>query len=116
MCAISEYQLDSAVMLRNPAIITYDEQGNRKYEYDPLGTVAIKQALMETGALDLGYAADVSEPIKDDGSTQYFSNEHWCQYIDEPLTSNHGCAVVGWDDTFPKENFLLSRIMMVRGL
>ena len=105
MRAISEYQLDSAVMLRNPAIITYDEQGNRKYEYDPLGTVAIKQALMETGALDLGYAADVSEPIKDDGSTQYFSNEHWCQYIDEPLTSNHGCAVVGWDDTFPKENF-----------
>ena len=64
----------------------------------------VKHALMDKGAVTLNYAADASEPNqKEDFLT--FNYTHWAQYRSEPHAADHAVSIIGWDDSFPKENF-----------
>lgn len=100
----SAYQLEEAEILPSPAVITHNDDGSTSYKYDQRATDAAKQALMETGALDMGYAADVSSPGQS-GNGEFFNYTTWAQYTNEYFPANHGVTVVGWDDSFPKASF-----------
>lgn len=57
---------------------------------------AVKRSVMENGALMIGYCYDKNSFQKGDPVT--YRNA-------EPNEANHAAAVIGWDDTIPKESF-----------
>ncbi|MBQ6099261.1 MAG: hypothetical protein IJL02_05290 [Methanobrevibacter sp.] len=61
----------------------------------------VKEAVLKYGALYVRYYAAQDEP--------YFNEETSAQYCDdESVKVNHGVVLVGWDDTYSKENFLIT--------
>ena len=52
----------------------------------------------------ISFHADGSIPSDFDNDTEYLSS-NWAQYTTSPLAADHIVAIVGWDDTYPKENF-----------
>ena len=82
--------------------------GESKLTFDHFDAEAnddIKRALIETGAVEVGIAAEQSLP--DDTGTGEFTNyNEWCQYNDtDPYQANHVVTIVGWDDDYPASNF-----------
>ena len=69
----------------------------------PNGT-QMKEAIMKYGALDVGYFGQSTF----DQENPYFNPKTNAQYVNVSITSNHEVSVVGWDDTYPKENFLIT--------
>ena len=55
----------------------------------------IKQALMDHGAIYTAYRH----------SNSYYNPTHHSYYYDGDSLSNHGVAIVGWDDSYPATNF-----------
>ena len=96
-----------------PAKTTLGDAGPSTYDgYDESATEAIKQALVEVGAVDIAYFSPGSHPsdIKPDGTYpsagEYFNYDEWCQYDDRTaVSSNHEVTVVGWNDDYPAANF-----------
>lgn len=109
---LSEVKLKNADVL--PDTIVYSEYDNSgvpvegaEFTYDESAEALVKRAIMTNGAVNIGYYADQSQP-NTDGDGTYFNYKKWCQYVDvsNSLTrANHSVAIVGWDDTYPKENF-----------
>lgn len=66
---------------------------------------AVKQAIMENGAVDASYCGDDSQP-DESGEGVYFNYNAWSQYTYEPCESNHTVSIVGWDDSYPKDGFV----------
>ncbi len=65
----------------------------------------VKEAILKYGAV---LAVLLSKSSADDGTpTGYFNENTSAEYIPEPEDSNHAVAVVGWDDNYPKENFMI---------
>ena len=65
----------------------------------------VKRAILEYGALsgDL-----LSKSTADDGTPSgYYNETTYAQYIPEELEPNHVICVVGWDDNFSKDNFII---------
>lgn len=90
-------------ILTSPA--SKDEEGN--YVYDPAGTQAIKQELMAKRGVTVFYHADTSMPDEVDEEGQFITMDTYAQYTyDETAQVNHAVCIVGWDDSYPKENFL----------
>ena len=58
----------------------------------------VKQAVMEHGAVSIGYNAD----------TKYCSSDMIYNYNYETMESNHGVVIVGWDDTIDKNLFTMT--------
>ena len=82
-----------------------DEEGN--YVYDPAGTLAIKQELMAKRGVTIFYHADVSRPEQVDEEGQFINTDTYAQYTySQEAGVNHAVCIVGWDDNYPKENFL----------
>lgn len=45
--------------------------------------------------------------VEQASSATYMSTKNWAQYVDNELaTADHAVVIVGWDDTYPAENFL----------
>ena len=65
---------------------------------DYLGDV--KKAILNYGAVSINYAASYNEP--------YFNENTSAQYINESLKVNHGVAIIGWDDNYSADNFLIT--------
>ncbi len=61
-------------------------------------TRQMKEALMKYGALAIAYYHDDSN----------YNEETYAYYANETDEANHDVAVVGWDDTFSKDNFLIA--------
>lgn len=95
----SSYQLRNINFLPNPTVIT----DTGEYLYRPQATEIIKSALMETGVLDAGYYMDGSRP--EYATEDYFNYDTGAQYADQHKEANHEVSIVGWDDTYPAENF-----------
>lgn len=56
---------------------------------------SIKKAVKEYGAVGIGYY----------DASFYYNSDTYAYYCDTPTMTNHGVAIVGWDDSFDKSNF-----------
>jgi len=83
--------------------------------YDSSAVTRLKQALIKYGALMLGYGTDSTAP-SETGMGEYYNYDHWAQYYDaETLKLNHMVSIIGWNDKYPKENFLADKNGMPEG-
>ncbi len=96
-----DYSLRESKILPAPAGMNSDGT----YKYNEAATIAMKHELLQHRAIDISFCADTSQPTQDPDSTMYIS-ENWAHYTFTPQYSNHAVTVVGWDDNYPKENFL----------
>ena len=69
----------------------------------PNGT-KLKEAIIKYGSLAVSYYGQSTY----DESNPYYNDTTYAQYVDKPLNPNHAVSIVGWDDNFPKENFLIT--------
>ena len=58
----------------------------------------VKQLILENGAYEISYRAELYE-------NQYFNESTSAIYHDEVTYADHSNLIVGWDDNYPKENF-----------
>ncbi|MBR2762628.1 MAG: hypothetical protein IKD66_15835 [Solobacterium sp.] len=93
----------------NSSAVNHVDLSKKEYVYEGYNEEAVrrmKEAMTEHGALILCYNADASMP-GEKGNSAYFNYQNWCQYDDNPFISmNHAVSVVGWNDHYPKENFV----------
>ena len=69
----------------------------------------IKALLMDRGAVGIGFCADEASPDEVGTSeSSYFNAEHNAQYNPDNGLVNHSVTIVGWDDSYPKENFSIA--------
>ena len=69
----------------------------------PNGT-QIKLAILKYGSLDVSFFGQSSF----DEEVPYYNPETYAQYVDVPEGANHEVSIIGWDDNFPKEKFLIT--------
>ncbi len=95
------------IYLDSPSVYHVDTD-KQVYQYDQFDEQAVlraKQALYRYGALMLSYGADMSMP-GELGVSDYFNYKTWAQYDNsDSVSMNHMVSIVGWNDSFPKENF-----------
>lgn len=97
-----DYILRGAIILDSPANFENDE-----YEYNPDATEAIKLQLLQRRGVDIGFLADHASPDEDDEDPGIYMDPFtWSHYTWEESYANHAVTIVGWDDNYPKENFL----------
>ncbi|HIY83722.1 lectin like domain-containing protein [Rubneribacter sp.] len=122
---VASVHVQDVISLPSPAVFSDPENPfTDNYTYDPDATAAIKRALVDNGAVSVSYHADQSRPITDPddpgyGESEYFNYLASAQYVnayiteddqatpdvDERTTANHAVTIVGWDDTFSRDNF-----------
>lgn len=96
------FVLKESFMLPSPAQV--DAETN-EYTYNPAGTQAIKDMLMQKRAVQIGFTADTSLPNQE--SEGKYISRNWAHYTYTPEDgANHAVAIVGWDDNYSKENFV----------
>ncbi|WP_407393713.1 C1 family peptidase [Methanobrevibacter sp.] len=69
----------------------------------PNGT-QIKLAILKYGSLDVSFFGQSSY----DEEVPYYNPKTYAQYVDAPESANHEVSIIGWDDNFPKEKFLIT--------
>ena len=69
--------------------------------FDGTDSTNIKQQLMKTGAMYFSYHA----PTEGSEQDLYYNENNYSYYQTKFISSNHAVALVGWDDSYPKENF-----------
>ena len=96
------YRLKDSYILPSPA---KHEDGDA-YTYNPMGTAAIKQQLLANRGVSISLNAENSRPDWTTKKWKYLS-PNWAQYTYENAQNNpHTVCIVGWDDDYPKENFI----------
>ncbi|WP_195270163.1 lectin like domain-containing protein [Eubacterium sp. 1001713B170207_170306_E7] len=83
----------------------FDAEDN--YSFDAQAQKIIKQALMENGVLDVSYYAGKSLPGQEGEAGQIFNTKEHAQYSPQKISANHEVSVVGWDDSYPADNFII---------
>lgn len=96
-----DYVLSESTLLPSPAGI--DDNG--KYYFNEAGVAAIKDAMNIRG-VEIGFCADVSDPNQETGNAKYIQTKNWAHYTYEQINPNHAVTIIGWDDDYPKENFI----------
>lgn len=99
------YELEEYVLLPQPS---GGFEGD-EYAYDEAATEAIKRELLSGRGVSVRIFDDSLGAMS--GRGYYTNTETWSQYsvdYDDPtrvLGSNHAVCIVGWDDSWAKENF-----------
>ena len=115
--AVPAAHIQQFVYLDAPNIIHVDRKKERYVTtgYDPDAIRRLKQAVITYGAVMLEYGSDSSMPTES-GNGEYYNYANWAQYYDEEtLKLNHMVSIVGWNDSFPKENFRANRNSIPEG-
>ena len=98
---LSVEELKDLILLRERANeLTEDLYDLDSYDHDQLAMILMSRYF--------GQPYDVITERENQRSYMSFIGTDpiiYAQYTDEPLKSNHAVAVVGWDDTFSKENW-----------
>lgn len=89
--------------IENPNNIRFILTGQKYINMQDMDLV--KQAVMEHGAVSIGYNAD----------TKYCSSDMIYNYNYETPESNHGVVIVGWDDTIDKNLFTMTETIPATG-
>ena len=98
-----DYYLTESVLLPSPA----HNSTLSVYEYHPEANRLIKEQLLMKRGVSIGFMADTSRPDQDlSENGVYLNNRTWAHYTWEDTGANHGVTIIGWDDNYPKENFL----------
>ena len=97
-----DYVLMDTHLLPCPAQLPEPE----KYVYNEAGTAAIKQQLLEKRGVMINLLADSSTPTADKPEATKYISDKWAHYAWDFGSSNHTVTIIGWDDHYPKENFL----------
>lgn len=98
------YMLENSIYL--PQSVYIKENGEMDIEYADLAINTYKEQLMNGRALVVGFKADAYLADKVEGIPKYINNETWAHYTYEPSGPNHSVCIVGWDDNYPRSNFL----------
>ncbi|MBQ9002222.1 MAG: hypothetical protein IJ087_10255, partial [Eggerthellaceae bacterium] len=81
----------------------------QEYKYNADATTAIKRELYAGRGVSVSLFDDSETRTDDDGNSRFTNRETWSQYTrsDEGKVygSAHITCIVGWDDTWSKENF-----------
>ena len=97
-----DYVLTEAHLLPSPAQLPAPEQ----YVYNEAGTTAIKRQLLEKRGVMINMLADSSSPASMTSKAAKYISDNWAHYTWDFGASNHTVTLIGWDDHYPKENFL----------
>ena len=97
-----DYVLMDAHLLPCPAQQPEPEQ----YVYNEAGTAAIKEQLLEKRGVMINLLADASTPTQEEPEAAKYLSDKWAHYTWDFAASNHAVTIIGWDDHYPKENFL----------
>ena len=98
-----DYYLKESFLLPSPAH-AYELS---PYAYNPEANRYIKEQLLLRRGVSIAFLADVSRPDQDLSETGvYLNNATWSHYTWENKAANHAVTIIGWDDNYPKENFL----------
>lgn len=104
----SLYTLENGNILPSPAKVGYEEGEDGPvavYEgYDPAGTTAIKSELAAGRAVAIGMRQDTFDTGFSD--EQYLNKETWAHYTYTYQSADHAVEIVGWDDTYSRDNFV----------
>ena len=68
----------------------------------PYGT-QLKLAIMKYGSIDVSFNGQATY----NDVTPYYNPETHAQYAYESINPNHEVSIIGWDDNFSRENFLI---------
>ena len=97
------YRLKDSYVLPGNYAFNYDDYS---VAYSEDGINAIKQQMYKYHrAVSVNFCAESYLPGQDTSGKQFMSS-HWAHYVSTPEMSNHAVTIVGWDDNYPKENFL----------
>lgn len=101
--------LEQTFILPVPATFkeVYNEESDAYdtvYEYNGEATDAIKDQLMQGRAVSIAFCADQSLPGQP-SAEQFLNPDTWAHYTYSPMQANHAVTIVGWDDTYSKDNF-----------
>ncbi len=97
-----DYIMREAHFLPSPAR-TVDAE---TYEYNEAGTIAIKEELLKKRGVMVSMLADLSTPGTEAVKAPIYISDKWAHYTWNNGSSNHAVAIIGWDDHYPRENFL----------
>lgn len=105
-------ELEESVQLPSPgeynAAAEY-ENAAKSYENAERANDAIKQQLYEGRGVAISFCADKSKPeqVTEAGYMNPGNNEDksWAHYTCDEVPPTHAVTIVGWDDTYAKENF-----------
>ncbi len=76
------------------------------YVYHEEATEAIKRQLLEKRGVMIGLHADSYNQQTMTGEAGKYISDNWAHYAWDYGEFNHAVTIVGWDDKYPKENFL----------
>ena len=69
----------------------------------PTGTL-LKLAIMKYGSIDVSfYGQSTSEEVN-----PYYNPETHAHYVNESIEANHAVSIIGWDDSYDANNFLIT--------
>ena len=68
----------------------------------PNGT-QMKLAILKYGSLDVSFFGQDTF----DAETPYYNPETYAHYVNVPEGANHEVSIIGWDDNFSRDNFLI---------
>ena len=99
---IQDYVFVDSHILPSPA----GQDENHEYCYDASATEAIKKELLQKRGVIISFCADsYSYQLLTGEPAKYISSD-WAHYTWDDGMANHGVTIIGWDDNYPKENFL----------
>ena len=100
------YSLKESYVLPTPAVLIDPGMGAEywEYSYNEAATAAIKKQLLAGRAVEIGFQADQASP--NDETEPVMLSNNWAHYGIYMGFANHAVTIVGWDDRYPKENFI----------
>ena len=98
-----DFLLKDSIILPSPAQRNF----NNAYSYYEKGTNLIKEQLLDKKGVMIAFCADTSLPNQDTTEGVFIELTNWAHYTwNDAASANHAVTIVGWDDNYPKENFI----------